>query len=496
VAYLLFGLAGVIQGLAAPVPVENTTQETFSAPARDQNNRFLRWLPYVWVAAAYILLLKNYFQPVALGFIPLALGVGSIIALVIVRQVIVLQENVRLNRQLFGALEKNQQQTVELEKAYHNLEEEIEERKHAEAQLAYDALHDWLTGLPNRVLFLDRLGHAIEQFKRRRPQSFSVLFMDLDHFKVINDSLGHTTGDHLLIEFSRRLTECMRTSDTVARLGGDEFVILIEDVKTENTGEFVANRILEELKKPFWVDGQEIHITASIGIVVQVNAYHSAEEILRDADLAMYRAKSLGKSRFETFYPALRQQAYSRMQIEAELRQAIEKEQLELYYQPIINLFTGKLTGCEALLRWNHPQRGLLLPCEFLQTAEDSGLIIPIGHWVILTACQQIKKWLDEIPGLDEFSVNVNISPRQFGESNFVEDLQAIVKEIGLEAKRIKLEITETMWIETFSTAREKFNRLVQMDFQLEIDDFGSGYSSLGYLQRFPIHTSKSTNLL
>jgi len=371
---------------------------------------------------------------------------------------------------------------------FNSMADELEEQQE---KLTYDSLHDAMTGLPNRVLFLDRLGQAIEYCKRRPDYSFSVLFVDLDHFKIINDSLGHLTGDQLLILAGRRMKETLRSSDTVARLGGDEFAILLEITGERNTASKIAEKLQETLRLPFSVDEHQLHVTASIGVVIDVAEYSHAEEILRDADIAMYQAKAQGKARFETFDTQMRSHAFSRLKMEQELRAAIEEGEFQLYYQPILSMRSQELVSFEALIRWNHPTRGLLSPGQFLPVAEDSGLILPIDTWVLQEACSQLRKWQEEYPALQHVSINVNVSNRLFAQVNFVDGVVKALQESGLPAASLRLEITENVLISNYAAANEAFHKLRNLGVQLQIDDFGSGYSALGYLQHFPISAIK-----
>jgi|GEM_PF-5125778 len=358
-------------------------------------------------------------------------------------------------------------------------------------KLTHDSLHDAMTGLPNRVLFLDRLDQAIKYCKRRTEHSFSVLFVDLDHFKIINDSLGHLTGDQLLISASRRMKETLRSSDTVARLGGDEFAILLEISGEKNSASRVAEKLQETIRLPFTVDGHELYVTASIGIVMDIAEYTHAAEILRDADIAMYQAKAQGKARFEAFDIKMRSHAFSRLEMEQALRAALENGEFQIYYQPILSIQSDKLASFEALIRWNHPTRGLLMPGEFLPVAEDSGLILAIDNWVLHEACLQLKKWHEKYPALQHVSVNVNISNRLFSQINFVNGVIKALQTSGLKPEALRLEITENVLISNYAAANEVFTKLRNLGVQLEIDDFGSGYSALSYLQHFPISAIK-----
>ena len=416
---------------------------------------------------------------------------GAIIALAILRLGIEYIENTRLNGQLSKTLDLLKQQQTELSRTNQELNKEVAERRQAEERLAYDALHDWLTGLPNRVLFLDRLSQALDYSQRCCDIRFSVLFLDLDQFKVINDSKGHQVGDLLLAAVTKRLVKCIRISDTVARFGGDEFVFLLENSESDNSYKPVTDRILNELTQPFNLYGQNTFINASIGVVKDITGYLNAEDVLRDADTAMYQAKALGKARVAVFEPSLRTKAISRLEVEEDLRKALEKNQFTLNYQPIFQLTGDILMGFEALIRWRHPQRGMIPPVDFIEVAEESGLIIPIGKWVLYEACRQLKSWQQQYPHQPELFMNVNISGKQFSHPDFVEMIQEVLSATGLQPSALKLEITESTLIDNYTVANAVFNRLAEMGIQFEIDDFGTGYSSIEYLRHFPIHTIK-----
>jgi diguanylate cyclase (GGDEF)-like protein/PAS domain S-box-containing protein len=366
---------------------------------------------------------------------------------------------------------------------------DITERKQAEEQIQHDAFHDALTGLPNRALFLDRLSRAIERSSRRPDHPFAVLFLDLDRFKVINDSLGHFIGDQLLVAISSRLNACLRSVDTAARLGGDEFVILLEDLLDTDAIQ-IAERIRQELNHPFILDGHETVTTASIGIVTGIG-YERPADVLRDADIALYRAKALGKNRYVVFDTSLRTRAMARLELESELRSALERSEFELYYQPIQLLDSDRITGFEALLRWRSPRRGMILPVEFVPVAEETGLIVPIGEWVLGEACRQARKWQEQFPMDPPLAINVNISGIQFAHPLLVEQVAQTLKESGLPPNHLRLEITESVIMENAEQAQNVLLKLRDLGVQLQIDDFGTGYSSLAYLQRFPIHTIK-----
>ena len=488
-AYLLSGLAGVMQATTVGQRGQEKATHTFNISPKLEI--VIVYIPYVWVAIAFLLIALGYYFPMAINRTPLVIGVGCVILMVVIRQVISLVENNQLNSKLNFALDQVKRQKSELECTNRELTEEITTRKRAEERLSFDALHDGLTGLPNRVLFMDRLGRAIEYSKRRPDYLFSVLFLDLDQFKVVNDSLGHGAGDKLLIAISERLENKLRTSDTVARLGGDEFVLLLENILKENESILVANRILDELKTPFFIQNHELHISASIGIVSNVSGYHFPEEVLRDADIAMYRAKATGKARYEIFSSSLRTQVIRRLELENELRSALTNSEFQLYYQPIVSLDRYELTGFEALIRWKHPEKGIILPNDFIPVAEESGLIQPIGKWILEEACRQMQIWRNTFPNQGALVINVNISGKQFTHAAFFQQVEDTLKRSGLDAYALKLEITETALIENSTIANEVFRKLSAIGVQLQIDDFGTGYSSLGYLQHFPIHTLK-----
>jgi diguanylate cyclase (GGDEF)-like protein len=384
-----------------------------------------------------------------------------------------------------------QQRTNELQQTNLQLQAEIEVRKRAEEQLAHDALHDALTGLPNRVLFMDRLRHALTLAKRNQTYRFSVLFLDFDHFKVVNDSLGHTVGDQLLIAIAQRLGLCLRMGDTVARLGGDEFVILLEDPENGYDITSVANHLQQELKQSFVLERHEVFTSASIGIVANSSRYDEPEEILRDADIAMYRAKALGKARCETFTVDMREQVVTRLELENDLRNALERRELQLYYQPIVDLQSDQISGFEALLRWRHPQRGFVSPAEFVPLAEETGLILPIGLWVLTEACQQIHAWQTRFPQKPPLTMSVNISAKQFSAPGFIRQIETILQQICLAGNTLKLEITEGVYLNRSEEMIAIFNKLHSLGIQFHIDDFGTGYSSLSYLQHFPFQTIK-----
>jgi diguanylate cyclase (GGDEF)-like protein/PAS domain S-box-containing protein len=369
--------------------------------------------------------------------------------------------------------------------------EDITERKQIEQQLERQALYDTLTELPNRTLFHDRLAQAVSKTKRRKDYSFGVLFLDLDRFKLINDSLGHLVGDQLLIEFARRLSQCLRPGDTVARVGGDEFTMLLEDIKHVGDATRVADRIQQELSLPFKLGQHEVFITASIGIALSSIEYGRSDDLLRDADIAMYRAKAQGRARYQVFDSGMHSSAVLQLQMENDLRRALERKEFRAFYQPTVSLLNGTLTGFEALMRWQHPQRGLTLPEEFIPLAEETGLIIPMGLWILREACGQMKTWMERFPAQRGLTISVNLSSVQIGESDFVEQVERILKETAIDPNSLTLEMTESVLMAHPEEAINRLQQLRNLGVRLHIDDFGTGYSSLSYLHHLPVDTLK-----
>ncbi len=368
---------------------------------------------------------------------------------------------------------------------------DITERKLAEQRLLHDAMHDGLTGLANRARFMDRLSHTIARTRRSGLPLFAVLFLDLDRFKLVNDSLGHLIGDQLLIGIARRLERCLRPGDTLARLGGDEFTILLEELSGPQAAIAVAERISRLLEEPFHLAGQEVFSSTSIGIALSSSAdYQWPADVLRDADTAMYHAKMEGRSRYAIFDATMHDRARTRLQIETDLRRGFERGEFFVVYQPIVELGSRRIVGFEALLRWRHPQRGIILPSDFITIAEETGLIVPIGQFVLREACRQLYAWQQRHP-TRPLSVNVNLSPRQLADPDLVERTSAVIRETHVAPGDLRLEITETAIIEHGDTASRILLRLRELGVQICIDDFGTGYSSLSYLHRFPIATIK-----
>ena len=360
--------------------------------------------------------------------------------------------------------------------------------REGEDKLRMQANYDALTKLPNRTLFMDRLSHALSRGHRDNSR-VAVLFLDLDRFKKVNDTLGHTAGDRLLQEAARRLTSCVRETDTVARLGGDEFTVILPDLYNPHKTERVARKILECLVEPFVIDGAEMLVTGSIGITVFPDDGEDAETLLKNADTAMYKGKEGGRNTFRFFTAKMNAEALEYLEMENALRHAIERKEFVLHYQPIIDLKTGRVTSAEALLRWNHPERGLVAPNEFVSLAEETGMIVPIGEWVLRTACEQMNVWRNV--GLSSVHLSVNVSARQSRDAAFKDMIKGVLKETGADPKSITLEITESLFMEYEDDALTILHELRDMGINLSLDDFGTGYSSLGYLKRFPVNILK-----
>jgi diguanylate cyclase (GGDEF)-like protein len=359
---------------------------------------------------------------------------------------------------------------------------------------------DPLTGLPNRLLFIDRVGRLVKHTKRRKDQLFAVLFMDLDGFKMINDSMGHLIGDQLLLGVAQRLEKCLRSTDTVARLGeaftvarlgGDEFTVLLDDIKDPSDAKRAAERMMKALAAPFILGGKEIFTSVSIGIALSNSSYEQPDDILRDADTAMYRAKSLGKARYEVFDADMRASVMARLQLETDLRRALERGEFRNFYQPIVALVSGEIAGFEALLRWQHPTRGLLGPSEFIPVAEETGLIRELGWWNLREACRQVSEWRAASGVHRDLTVSVNLSAKQFLQPNLVEDIRRLLSDLSLPAEALRLEITESTVMGDPAGAVAMLQQIKSLGIRLAIDDFGTGYSSLSYLHRFPLDTLK-----
>ncbi len=394
--------------------------------------------------------------------------------------------------------EAERERAEQAERHVEELSRHIAEQERISVQLQeskdhfrHAAFHDALTNLPNRALLAENLKFVIERARQHEDYQFAVLFLDLDRFKNVNDSLGHSIGDQLLITMARRLESCIREADMVARLGGDEFAILLDGIPNQAEATNMARRIQEKLMSPFNLSGHEVFTSTSIGIALSSTGYDHPENMLRDADTAMYRAKAQGKACYEVFDKGMHTHAVYLLQMENDLRRAIDREELRVYYQPIVSLDNGQLAGFEALIRWQHPERGFINPADFIPLAEDTGLIVPLGLWILKRACQQLCKWQWQSPANRSLFMSVNLSGKQVAVPTLVSDISEILKETHVDAKYLKLEITETAVMENADMAARLLKRLKALGVQLSIDDFGTGYSSLSYLHRFPVNTLK-----
>ena len=368
---------------------------------------------------------------------------------------------------------------------------DISATKRAQEQLLHDALYDALTQLPNRTLFLDHLGLSMDQARRRKNSVVAVLFMDLDRFKNINDSLGHSVGDELLVELARRLTHFLRPGDTVARLGGDEFAVLLNDVHGAGDATRVAERIQELIREKMVIGGREVFTCASIGVALSSPGYKRPEEILRDADTAMYRAKAAGRGCYQVFDQTMHRNAVALLKLETELRRAVELKQFVMHYQPIVSLEKGRIVGFEGLVRWRHPERGLVSPERFIAVAEETGLIVPLGWWVMRQACRHAREWQQLLPSQPPLYVSVNVSGKAIMQPDMFDRVTAILEETGLPPTSLRLEITENVIMDHGDIALGKLAQFHDLGVQFSVDDFGTGYSSLSYLQRFSYDTLK-----
>jgi diguanylate cyclase (GGDEF)-like protein/PAS domain S-box-containing protein len=369
---------------------------------------------------------------------------------------------------------------------------DISDRKKAEEQLQHQAFYDPLTDLPNRALFLDRLQHLFQRARRSlgSPQ-FAVLYLDLDRFKTINDSLGHQVGDELLVATARRLERCIRPGDTLARLGGDEFTVLLDDVRSEADATGVAERIHQEVAAPLQMQGAEVFTSVSVGIALSSAGYQSPEDMLRDADTAMYRAKAGGRAGHQVFDGDMHRRAVSSLKLETELRRALERQEIVPYYQPLVDFDTGAVFGFEALARWRHPTSGMLMPDLFIPVAEETGLVVEIGAWMLAEACRQMREWQQSYPDWSTLGISVNVSGRQLAQGGIAADVERVLAATGLDPACLTLEITESALVHSLSAGAGVIQRLHEMSIGLHLDDFGTGYSSLSYLHTFPVQALK-----
>jgi diguanylate cyclase (GGDEF)-like protein len=459
-------------------------------------------IPFAWLLLTFILMGVGTTAKQVFTVTQFYILLGALVLLLATRQVISALHNKRLSSELQAIndqLEKRvAQRAGDLIEANHKLRLEMEEHKRTEAmlrereeKLTHFGLHDVLTGLPNRSLLLDYLTRAIAHYHRQLNDRYAILFLDFDSFKVVNDSLGHPSGDQLLIQIGQRLTSLLRAEDTVARLGGDEFVVLVQGFNDEGFIPFVANRILNSLKEPFLIGIKPIYITASIGMVVANPSYQTADEVIRDADIAMYEAKSRGKACHVLFQSQLRLTAINRLTLDTDLRHALEQKEFILYYQPIINLETRRIVGFEALIRWNHPTRGLISPDEFIPIAESSGFIDFITHLTIQEACRQLSQWQTLFPLDTPLFVGVNLSPISLRHPELLHWVKDSLRAFSLSPNSLTLEIVENALIQDADNARQIFTDMRRFGIKVSLDDFGIGYSSLGYINQYPIDNLK-----
>ena len=371
------------------------------------------------------------------------------------------------------------------------LRQMLSEREVHEQRLRHESVHDPLTGLPNRALFMKRLSDATRRARRGQDGLFAVLFLDVDCFKLVNDSMGHHVGDEMLVTIARRLEGCVRGGDIVARLGGDEFAILLERIADVRDAAMVAERVQDALHAPLSIGGYEHVASASIGVALSTGASEQPEYVLRSADIAMYRAKNSGRGRYEMFDRAMHAEALTRLQIETDLRNAFDRNEFFLQYQPIVSLRTGRMVGAEALVRWRHFERGVVSPATFVPVAEDTGLVVPLGRWVLREACQQARLWLATAGEGQPFAISVNLSVREFGQPDLVKAVASILEETGLPAEALRIEITESAIIGQKHPAIETVEQLRALGVSIHLDDFGTGYSALSYLHRLPLDAVK-----
>lgn len=492
-AFFLYGCAGLATARRA---FGDLPSSAFTADAPLDAAMGARWqvyIPYLWVVGAFVMLVLRIDTLQGASMHILLGGFGVIVGAVALRQILALRENHVLYGRLHTAHTHAQAQAAALERANRELQAEILVRQHSEQQRTHEALHDALTGLANRVLLLDRLQQAAKKYQRQASYCCSVLFLDLDGFKTINDSLGHAAGDRLLQIVAGRLVETVRATDTVARLGGDEFVLLLEEDDAPVDSALAARRILAALQEPLFFDGSRLFLSASIGIVPNAGQYERADDALRDADLAMYQAKTRGKSCFALYDAAMRDQIVERMVLENDLRLGLERGEFLLYYQPIFSLEDQRLVGFEALARWQHPQRGLVEPAQFIPLAEQTGLIIPLGRWVLNEACRQAAVWQNLRHAGEEppLRVSVNVSGRQLEQPGFVDEVCAALRDHQLPGCCLALEVTESVCVNNTPALIAELGALQALGIEIQIDDFGTGYSSLSYLQNLPVQMIK-----
>jgi diguanylate cyclase (GGDEF)-like protein len=495
----------MLSGLSQAVVVRQVVSGQKTIPLSTQTHSLIvirLVTPFVWLFFAFFLLNFGSNSRQALPPIVLSIWLGVIIVLIAARQMLSTLDNRRLAGELWKIntrLEHHvEERTVDLLHANTELRHEMEERKRIEVilrereeKLTHFGLHDALTGLPNRSLLLDRLTHSIQRYHRHADDTYAVLFMDFDSFKVVNDSLGHPAGDQLLVQIGQRLVSLFRVEDTVARLGGDEFVALIQGFDNPDLVISIANRILNSMKEPFMLGRNSIYISVSIGVVIANSSYQSASEIIRDADVAMYEAKVQGKGRFVLFKQDLHLNVMNRQELDTDLRRALKYEEFVLHYQPIVSIETERICGFEALIRWQHPKRGLMYPSEFIPIAESNGFIDQITRWTLQHASMQLSRWQAEFPLALPLMVSVNLSPISLRQPELFRWVSECLKMAALPPSSLTLEIVETIFIQDPALAGHTFRNLRNLGVEVSLDDFGTGYSSLGYINEYPIDIIK-----
>ncbi len=500
ILYSLAPLALLLSGLAQAETVSRRL-EGRPPPRESEAIPLLRLVtPLLWLIFSYLLLHFGEGQVRFLTHYQNWLWVASLLTLVALRQVAAALHNRQMERELRAINETLEarvaERSAELTRLNAELLQQVEEQRRIQAllrereeRLAHSAMHDALTDLPNRALLVDRLAQAARRYRRHPDQGYALLFLDLDNFKAVNDSLGHLAGDELLIQAGQRLTTAVRAEDTVARISGDEFVLLVEHCQNAEQAACVARRVLEVMKSPFMVSGQSLYINTSIGVTLARPEQNEPMELLREADLAMYEAKASGKGRFALFSPAMRERAVRRLTLDSDLRQALQTDALLLHYQPIVALQSGEVVGFEALLRWNHPSRGLIGPAEFLPLAEANGFIHTITEWTLREACRQLQQWQALRPDRPLF-VSVNLSPASLHRPELLEWIDDDLRSFSLQPNCLRLEIVETALLQD-RRAEQALEQMRQRGIEIGLDDFGTGYSSLGFIHKYPIDILK-----